>query len=97
LSPRDDGQIGVESVVVYELEHSMPLCYTGKTRVGSHHRGRDEALADERALEGLRADKALAVEMKNALLQRRLIDFGDLLATAWDEKKKSRADRERLH
>jgi D-glycero-alpha-D-manno-heptose-7-phosphate kinase len=32
--------------------------------------------------------KELAVEMKNALLQRRLRDFGELLHTAWEAKKR---------
>ena len=32
--------------------------------------------------------KQLAVEMKNALLRRRLNDFGELLGTAWEYKKK---------
>ena len=77
--------------VVHELEHNMLLCYTGKTRSS------DRIIADQtsrwksgddHALEGLRAGKDLALAMKNALLQRRLNDFGDLLGAAWDEKKK---------
>jgi D-glycero-alpha-D-manno-heptose-7-phosphate kinase len=77
--------------VVHELEHNMLLCYTGKTRASDHiiedQTKRWEG-GDERALEGLRAGKALAIEMKNALLQRRLNDFGDLLGSAWEQKKK---------
>jgi D-glycero-alpha-D-manno-heptose-7-phosphate kinase len=77
--------------VMHELEHNMLLCYTGKTRSGDHiiddQTKRYEG-GDERAIEGLRSGKALAVEMKNALLSRRLNDFGDLLGTAWEEKKK---------
>jgi D-glycero-alpha-D-manno-heptose-7-phosphate kinase len=76
---------------MHELEHNMLLCYTGKTRSGDHiiddQTKRYEG-GDERAIEGLRSGKALAVEMKNALLSRRLNDFGDLLGTAWEEKKK---------
>jgi len=77
--------------VVHELEHNMVLFYTGKTRTSDHiiedqtdrwQRGEEDALA------GLRAGKDLAVAMKNALLQRQLNDFGDLLGTAWEEKKK---------
>jgi D-glycero-alpha-D-manno-heptose-7-phosphate kinase len=77
--------------VVHELEHNMLLCYTGKTR-SSDRIIEDQTKrwqgGEEQALAGLRAGKELAVEMKNALLQRRLGDFGDLLGTAWEEKKK---------
>ena len=77
--------------VVHELEHNMLLCYTGKTRASDgiiDDQTRRWSGGDERALAGLRAGKDLAVAMKNALLQRRLNDFGDLLGTAWEEKKK---------
>jgi len=74
-----------------ELEHNLLLCYTGKPR------GTDGIIQDqmeryeeqeEAVMEGLRKQKALAVEMKNLLLQRRLDDFGALLDTAWQFKKK---------
>jgi D-glycero-alpha-D-manno-heptose-7-phosphate kinase len=81
----------ISSDVVHELEHNMLLCYTGRTRASDHiiedQTKRWEG-GDARALEGLRAGKALAIEMKNALLRRRLNDFGDLLGSAWEEKKK---------
>jgi D-glycero-alpha-D-manno-heptose-7-phosphate kinase len=77
--------------VVHELEHNMLLCFTGKTR-SSDHIIEDQTNrwtgGDELALAGLRAGKELAVAMKNALLQRRLNDFGELLGAAWEEKKK---------
>ena len=77
--------------VVHELELNMLLCYTGKTRA-SDRIIEDQTSrwtgGDEQALEGLRAGKEMAVAMKNALLQRRLNDFGDLLGGAWEEKKK---------
>jgi D-glycero-alpha-D-manno-heptose-7-phosphate kinase len=81
----------IPSDVVHELEHNMLLCYTGKTRTA------DGIIEDqtsrwtggnEMALAGLRASKELASAMKNALLQRRLTDFGELLDVAWQEKKK---------
>jgi D-glycero-alpha-D-manno-heptose-7-phosphate kinase len=77
--------------VVHELEHNMLLCYTGQTRAS------DRIIEDQtnrweegeaQAIAGLRAGKELAVAMKNTLLQRRLNDFGDLLGSAWEEKKK---------
>jgi D-glycero-alpha-D-manno-heptose-7-phosphate kinase len=77
--------------VVHELEHNMILCYTGQTRSSARiiedQTARWEG-GDAQALAGLRAGKELAVAMKNALLQRRLNDFGDLLGAAWEEKKK---------
>ena len=77
--------------VIHELEHNMLLCYTGKTRASDRiiedQTKRWEG-GDANALTGLRAGKELAVAMKNALLQRRLSDFGDLLGSAWEEKKK---------
>lgn len=77
--------------VMLELEHNLLLCYTGTTRQGDHiiedQTNRLEA-GHEDALAGLRAQKELAVEMKNALLQRRLGDFGDLLHNAWEAKKR---------
>lgn len=81
----------ISSDVVHELEHNMLLCYTGKTRSSDHiieHQTSRWTGGDEQALAGLRAGKELALAMKNALLQRRLNDFGDLLGTAWTEKKR---------
>jgi galactokinase/mevalonate kinase-like predicted kinase len=40
------------------------------------------------SLAGLRRQKQLAFDMKNALLERRLDDFGELLGAAWHYKKK---------
>ena len=81
----------ISADVVHELEHNMLLCYTGKTR-SSDRIIEDQTSrwkgGDEHALAGLRGGKELAVAMKNALLQRRLNDFGDLLGAAWEEKKK---------
>lgn len=77
--------------VVNELEHNLVLCYTGVTRQS------DRIIEDqttrfvrrERAtLDGLHKQKELAIEMKNALLRRRLDDFGALLHCAWESKKK---------
>jgi D-glycero-alpha-D-manno-heptose-7-phosphate kinase len=76
--------------VVNELEHNMLLCYTGRTRQSTHiidDQSTRFADGDAQALEGLRMQKQLAVEMKDALLRRRLTDFGELLGTAWEFKK----------
>jgi D-glycero-alpha-D-manno-heptose-7-phosphate kinase len=77
--------------VINELEHNMLLCYTGRTRQSDHiiddqtTRYND---GEAHALAGLRMQKQLAVEMKAALLTRRLNDFGAMLGTAWEFKKK---------
>lgn len=77
--------------IVLELEHNLLLCYTGTTRQSDHiiedQMGRYEA-GNPDATAGLHAQKQLAVEMKNALLQRRLGEFGGLLDRAWEAKKR---------
>ena len=77
--------------VINELEHNLLLVYTGRTRRS------DGIIADqtnrimqntEGALDALREQKTLAVEMKNLLLHRRLDDFGCLMHSAWQSKKR---------
>jgi D-glycero-alpha-D-manno-heptose-7-phosphate kinase len=75
---------------VNELEHNLLLCYTGTTRrsdriIEDQTRRFQEKRAD--TLKALREQKQLATDMKNALLSRRLDDFGDLLHSAWESKK----------
>ena len=81
----------VSADTVNELEHNMLLCYTGVTRASDRiiddQTSRYES-REEDALAGLRTQKDLAVEMKNALLQGRLHAFGELLGTAWEYKRK---------
>lgn len=77
--------------IILELEHNLLLCYTGTTRQSDHiiedQTGRYvDGNAD--AIAGLKAQKQLALDMKNALLQRRLDEFGDLLHGAWQAKKR---------
>ena len=87
--------------IVLELEHNLLLCYTGTTRQSDHiiddQMGRYES-GEAEATAGLIAQKELALEMKNALLQRRLEDLGDLLHSAWEAKKKmsDRISNERI-
>lgn len=77
--------------LLLELEENLVLCFTGVTRAGDRiiedQTNRYEA-ADDAALDGLRRQKELAVAMKDALLRGRLDDFGDLLGTAWEYKKR---------
>lgn len=76
--------------ILYELEKSLVLCYTGKSRLSSdiHHKVR-EAYEDKepktrRALKNLRT---IAFEMKNALLNGDLMIFGQLLNDNWENQK----------
>jgi D-glycero-alpha-D-manno-heptose-7-phosphate kinase len=76
---------------VYELESNLLLCFTGATRAGDQIIDDQTAryeVGDEEALLGLRMQKELAVEMKNALLRGKLTAFGELLGTAWEYKKR---------
>jgi D-glycero-alpha-D-manno-heptose-7-phosphate kinase len=74
-----------------ELEHNLLLCYTGASRKS------DRIIADQVArfeegqpesLEGLKMQKQLAIEMKNALLRGQLHEFAELLGLAWEHKKR---------
>lgn len=77
--------------VINELEHNLLLCYTGGTRLSARiiedQVGRYER-EEEETLQALRKLKEITIEMKNALLQRRLNEFGELLHYAWESKKK---------
>jgi D-glycero-alpha-D-manno-heptose-7-phosphate kinase len=81
----------VDNEVINELEYNLLLCYTGKTRlsaniintqVDNYIRGKEDVLI---AMDEL---KNITLEMKAALLQGRLSDFGHLLHEAWKNKKK---------
>lgn len=91
----------ISSEIVRELEYNLLLCFTGATRVS------DEIIHDQTSRftsgntdtrDGLRMQKELAMEMKDALLQGRLNEFGRLLDKAWAYKKKmsSRISNERI-
>lgn len=73
-----------------ELEHNLLLCYTGTTRrsdrIIDDQTSRFESRNKE-TLDALSQQKQLAIEMKNALLRRKLDDFGELLHSAWRAKK----------
>jgi D-glycero-alpha-D-manno-heptose-7-phosphate kinase len=74
-----------------ELEQCLLLCYTGVSRTADHIiEDQTERFEqdDASALEGLRRQKDLAIEMKEAILERRLTDFGGLLHDAWEAKKR---------
>lgn len=73
-----------------ELEYCLLLCYTGKTRLSAHILDRQIGSVERKqdaVMEALHESKRIAVEMKNALLQGRINDFGALLHDAWLHKK----------
>jgi D-glycero-alpha-D-manno-heptose-7-phosphate kinase len=76
---------------VNELEHNLLLCYTGTTRRSDHiieDQTRRFEERHEESLRALREQKQLAIDMKDLLLRRHLDDFGDLLHSAWESKKR---------
>ncbi len=81
----------VRDATVHELEHNMLLAFTGRTRVSDHiiddQRQRYET-GNAQALEGLRAQRELAEQMKVALVRGEVDAFGSLLGQAWQEKRK---------
>jgi D-glycero-alpha-D-manno-heptose-7-phosphate kinase len=73
-----------------ELEYNLLLCYTGRTRLSANILERQISSFVQKKEEVVRAldsQKEMAIQMKNALLQGRLDDFGDLLHQAWQTKK----------
>lgn len=77
--------------VVNELEYNLLLCYTGNIRLSGHIL-QDQVERYERresdTMAALRELKALTIEMKAALLRRRLDEFGCLLHQEWTHKKR---------
>lgn len=76
---------------VNELEHNLLLVYTGRTRLSDHiiddQTHRYEA-GEAESVEGLRQQRSLARDMKDALLRGRQEDFGRLLDEAWHAKRR---------
>ena len=77
--------------IVNELEHNLLLCYTGTTRRSDRIIEDQTRRFEEKqraTLQALGEQKQLAIDMKNALLRGFLDDFGDLLHSAWESKKR---------
>jgi D-glycero-alpha-D-manno-heptose-7-phosphate kinase len=84
-------QMKVSQDIQNELEYNLLVGNTGKVRLSSHIiddqvRRYEEGDAD--ANSALRELKALTVEMKTALLHRRLDEFGRLLDLEWQHKRR---------
>jgi D-glycero-alpha-D-manno-heptose-7-phosphate kinase len=81
----------IERATLNELEYSLLLVYTGRTRLSSkiiESQVHSYESKEMTVLEAMDEIKHITVEMKNALLQSRLQDFGSLLHRAWVNKKK---------
>lgn len=81
----------IKDSIVNELQLSLLLCYTGTTRQSSRIISDQTArvqTGQAETLEGLRAQKELAIAMKSALLRGELREFGSLLDEAWKQKKR---------
>jgi D-glycero-alpha-D-manno-heptose-7-phosphate kinase len=81
----------ISADVINELQYNLLLCYTGQIRLSAHII-EDQVARYERgeadSIHALRELKCLTVEMKNALLRRKLDDFGAMLHDEWQTKKK---------
>jgi D-glycero-alpha-D-manno-heptose-7-phosphate kinase len=81
----------VDSAHVNELEYNLLLCYTGRTRLSANILARQIASYERQeadVMEALDRLKEITIALKNALLQGRLDDFGDLLHQAWLNKQR---------
>jgi D-glycero-alpha-D-manno-heptose-7-phosphate kinase len=77
--------------VINELAYRLILCYTGRTRLSANIISSQVESYTKKEVDVLAAMdelKKITVELKNALLQARLDDFGRLLHEAWINKKK---------
>ncbi|MGQ9609458.1 MAG: GHMP family kinase ATP-binding protein [bacterium] len=76
--------------VVYELEKSLVLCYTGKSRLsGDIHQKVRQAYNnyEPKTRQALKNLKSIAFEMKNALLKGDLNSFAELMNANWENQK----------
>lgn len=81
----------IDPATVNELEYSLLLVYTGRTRLSSNiiqSQVHAYESKEHTVLQAMDEIKRTTVAMKNALLQARLHDFGQLLHEAWIHKKK---------
>lgn len=81
----------IKEDIVDELQYRLLICYTGRTRASSNiiqEQVKRFVDREQQMVEALDETKALAVEMKNALLRGGLDEVGELMNRAWREKKK---------
>ncbi len=76
--------------ILNELEYNLLLCYTGTTRLSANIiKSQIESYTskNQNVLHAMDELKKITIELKNALLQGRLDNFGRLLHEAWLNKK----------
>ena len=81
----------ISPIILNELEYHLLLCYTGKTRLSARIiETQVQGYVEKQATSVTALDelKQITFDMKNALLQGRLNDFGILLHDAWENKKR---------
>lgn len=81
----------IDPEIVNELHYNLLLCYTGKTRVSANiitTQVDNYVRKEVDVLKAMDELKHITIEMKNALLQGRLTDYGCLLHEAWVNKKR---------
>ncbi|HYH94260.1 MAG TPA: hypothetical protein VD763_13960 [Candidatus Saccharimonadales bacterium] len=77
--------------ILNELEYNLMLCHTGGTRLSGHIIEDQVARYERResdSIDALRTLKALTIDMKNAILNRRLDLMGEMLDQEWHHKKR---------
>jgi D-glycero-alpha-D-manno-heptose-7-phosphate kinase len=81
----------VDWEIINELQYNLLLVYTGRTRLSGkiiETQEQNYLRRDEDVLHAMDEMKRITIDMKNALLQGRLTDFGRLLHDGWVNKKK---------
>lgn len=81
----------VKESVLDELEYTCLLCYTGRSRRSDNiivQQADNYKQHNASAVAAMDQIKAIAIDMKAALLQGRLRDFAALLHEGWDNKKR---------
>lgn len=81
----------VKDWIIRELEGSMVLYYTGRSRESAAIIAEEQKAAhrgDSVAVEAMHRIKQSAVDMKLALLSGDMKRFSDILGSAWEDKKK---------
>ncbi|MBI1884951.1 MAG: GHMP kinase [Chloroflexi bacterium] len=83
--------LAVSRVILNDLEHHLLICYTGKTHTSAQITDKlDDYVRSERpaTIEGLRLLRGLVYDLKDALLEGRLLDAAYMLDCAWQLKLK---------
>jgi D-glycero-alpha-D-manno-heptose-7-phosphate kinase len=79
----------IHADTLLELEESLILCDTGTAHdSGDIHRDQRKQMASGQVREMVESNVRLSYEMRNELLRGRLLEFGQLLDTAWKFKRK---------